>query len=879
MSGTELKLMEDIPHSTGNTFIIYSNKLANPKTAQKPQLSAGSGIASVSGGLDNENLTIAWKNNAWEITCKKLSAWGHYSFDASVKSKGSENRKASSCSFTFEVILLDMDDNFDVIFRQYRVGDKVNEFLEQDVANEVLSYGVWGQLYSPDENRYGSGLYLNLIAHDSGIEVPKITGTASRPGFYIAAIHCASDNTRDGFLGGTDMVAAVIVSIRDKNYEENQLMVVTDTAVGSNENTLRLIHCQEPPFTSQGGHFSIALNGSAKSGKWQGKYEEQAQTTVIVTEFQIALNGKKWELSRREYTQGEENLPAWNTISTVLQINGCNIPPSAGWSKDAVVAGDTRYYIPKYGLYDYKGTVDGKEIYQQQTIYTKQYDNWKKRNKEFAYDDGKILKQELIDNTLQWVLDGVDGTVEPQRISGVIVPYMPPTVEKYGNKAVRDLALQNINIHTSLGKVAMVSGNIAGGFWNWADERCQMIPYNGTSGDKEYYMAEVSATVEKYTLHEKTTKGEYTYQEGIGEYSKWSSSKSRKQGVKLDWKIPRQKLKYSRRDGNAFAWLMAIAKPTTNWEHTWEGKYHGKTLIGYYYGKVEDGYETLLDSESTGTYQKGNSKLTQSEKPTVFTFYIGSGADYNTGKWHNVWSFPRWQGGNVMLNTTDKELIHETIDYTDAPSDKNEYEYSYPASISFTPNFLLRIPTIIKSGEDFKIDSQKIVTEKSKFTAEIEQYQETWGFNDDTGDHELQKINIRLHYSLEINSTSTYTMINGKKVVDSFTGTMKKIATQAGVYEGNAPASFTTTVTYSVVDGKGIVKTVTNNPNSSQKETIEEISAEELIKRAANETDAAIAQAKEDVNSCELEKTNTYGDRAVGSWVNESSREELNIEN
>ena len=52
-----------------------------------------------------------------------------------------------------------------------------------------------------------------------------------------------------------------------------------------------------------------------------------------------------------------------------------------------------------------------------------------------------------------------------------------------------------------------------------------------------------------------------------------------------------------------------------------------------------------------------------------------------------------------------------------------------------------------------------------------------------------------------------------------------------------------------------------------------------MIKRAANETDAAIAQAKEDVNSCELEKTNTYGDRAVGSWVNESSREELNIEN
>jgi hypothetical protein len=874
--------MEDIPRSSGNTFIIYSNSLKEPKFAQAPSLSAVTGIDSVSGSLNNEDLTIKWKDGNWQATCAKISTFGNYSFSVSVKSKGSDSRKSATSNFTFDVILLYMDDTYDLIYKQYQVGDKVNETLEEKTANAVLSYGVWGQLYSPDEERYGSGLYLSLIDEKGdGFEVPKLTGTAARPGIYVAAIHCATDDGENDFSGGTDMPTPIIISIRDKDYEENQAMVVTNTPAQHNENILRLIYCQEHPFTEKGGNFSLSLSGNADSGVWIGKYEEQAQTTIIVTEYQIVLSGSRWELKRREYTQGDEKLPDFEKISSAAQISGSKFPPSAAWSNDVVICGDAQYYVPGYGFFDYKGIVNNNPIYQQQTLHTRQYDGWKNRGTEFKYNDGLILQQKEINGKLEWVLPSIDSQtgissdkiVTPQEFAGVVVPYAPPTTEKYGSKPVRDLSFDGVNIHTPPGNVAILNGNIAGGFWRWPDERRELVPYNGTSGDEDCYMSEISVMLEKYSLYQAHEKYENTYMEGMGEYNKGESDTTRKQGVKLDLTIPRQKLKYSRRDGDAFAWLMTLDTPEKDWEHTWEGEYQATGLIGIYPDGIENDYKKFTNWESEGIYTKSDDKPTQSDTPTKVMFYIAGGADYTTGKWHNLWCLPRWQGGTVMLNAKDKEVIATTQFYEGSSEpEKMEIEYQYSNSISFTPNFLLRVPKLIEAGDDFSVDTQTVIKESSTFVAKIRQYQSFLDYDENGGDYWLSSVDIRLYYDLKITQVKTYTEINGEEIIDNLTVTMTKEIKNAGTYPDNFPPTETVKVEYKAIDGKGTITTTSNNVTDTQ-----ELDFAQVIEQAKQETSAAINQAKEDVSSCELEKTNTYEDYAHGEWSFTSEEEKMEI--
>ena len=884
MSNTKLTIMDDIPRSSGNTFIIYADIKGKPTVAQNIILSATTGIKSVVGELDNSALKITWNGSDWDITCKKAAgdnASPHanfYNFKCSVSSKGSKTRKAATVDFSFEVILCNIDDNFQMFYRQYQVGDKVREKLEQLTANPKHSYGVWGQLYSPDANRYGSGLYLALIDEiGDDFEEPFLMGTASRPGLYVAAIHCTTDD-KSGLHGNNDMAAMVIVSIRDKNYADNQIMVMADNGIINDENTVKLVYCKDALFANKGGCFSVKMIN--KNGEWTGKYEEKAQTTIWVTEYRIALTGKTWHLSRREYTKGD-NPPSWSAVSTVAALEYSTLPPSYGWSNGAVVSGHTMYHVPEYGLFDYKGVNDGVPFYQQQTTHTRQYKGWKTAA-EYTNNKGYILTLQEVNEEKQWVLlehnsnTMVEEDVSALPVAGVVVPYSPPTTEKYGSKSVRDIAFENICINTPPNNLAMISGNIAGGFWKWPNEARELVPYNGTSGDKEYYMAGVSATVEKYSFYEQGEKGEHSYIEGDGMYKKWSRSVKRKQGIKLKWDIDRSHLKYSQREKDVFQWLMAVATPTISTEHIWEGEYSANSIEGWYdYSNIENGYEILGRFTTSGRYNKGEDIFSESKNPTRFTFYIGSGADYKSGKWHNIWSVPRWQGGTVSLSASDKEIVEDISDYGDGDIFTEEVTHEYPLSINFSPNHFLRIPALVKVGEDFSIEKQKLIDDQSTFTAKIEKYQEHYDY--DVWLYDIASVDIRLYYDLTISFNRVYTSVADSEIWDSYNVVMTKVEIKDGSY-ADWPDSISTTTTYSTTGNQGSITTVTRTPDGQEKEVVENLEIAEVIARAQAETDDAIKKAKEDVESCELEKTNTYGDVADGSWTMEGSREELSIQ-
>lgn len=851
--------MEDIPRSNGNTFIIYSCSKQSPKVKLSPAFAAITGIDSVSGQLDTEKVSIFWQNGGWRVSCKKTSVWGQYSFTVTVKSKGSENRKAATSTFTLEVFLQAVDESFDSFYFPCRVGDKFESTLNQDVVGELLSCGIKGQLFAVDRNdsdvHYGSGLYLS-VRNLGDLDEVRITGVASRPGIYVAAMYCATDDYyspdgRDYFSGGNDLLAPIIVAVRDKNYEENQLMVVTSNQASHNENCIRLIFCKKHPFTQNGGRFSITMNGGG--GVWRGRYEEQSQAKIIITEFKIELNGEMWELAHREYME-EDPPPDWNTISTAKKIFGSNIPPSAGWSDGVVIAGDAYYFVPGYGLFDYKGKIDERPFYQQQPLHTRQYEGWK-RNKEYMYDAGIILKEKLINDTWQWCLfssNNTDNTliedVKPQTIQGAIVPYTPPTTEKYSQNAVRDLTFNNINIHTSIGEIALFSGGYAGGFWNWADERCLLVPYNGTNGDKEYYMKGITATVEKYSFYEYGNKHENTYIEGEGIYGKNEKAGEGKQGVKMTWDVDRQKLKYCRRDGNAFSWLMtAVEAPDAKWEHTWEGKDSGYSIDGAYPEKGKEPY-IYTDITISTEYIKDDGILTKQERPTVFTFYVGGGADYETGKWHNIWNVFKWMGGGVNGQFNDvkktyytyKAIEGSTEGYTDV------LESTHPVNVGFSPNFVSLEPTLVKIGEDLSVGTQTQITEKSTFTAEVSKIKQTVVYDEQQGEYVTTKTDVRKEYKLKIVIDRIYTIINGKEITSDLTATETLTETPPGTYTGSNIPSQTTQIKYNAE----------NIPDFNNR----------------------IQAVKDDVASCELASTTSDHEWASGFWRWEGEKSEFKIE-
>lgn len=841
MSGPALML--DIPRSSGNTFIIYSSSLTSPVVRQAPSFSAVTDIAEVSGSLDNELLSITWRDG-WQVRCKKTSVWGQFSFDVTVTSKGSDSRLSDTQRFTLEVVLMAVDESFDYIFRQYQVGEKVSEKLEQTPAGPVLSYGVRGQLYSPDEKRYGSGLFLSLVDETGdGFEVPKITGTAARPGIYVAAIHCASDDIST-FSGGTDMLAPVVVAIRDKDYEDGQLMVLADNQVQFNENSLRLVYCDDDLFNNKGGNFCVRMSGGG--GTWLGQYEEQAQTTVFVTEYQVQLAGERWQLSRREYTQGDPP-PGWTKISSAGKLAGSDLPPSAGWSDGAVISGDTRYFVPGYGLFDYKGVGEFGEFYQQQTTHTRQYKGWDTAA-EYTHNSGHILRKKEIDGKLEWVLPGtdefgnaIDNVVTPQAVSGVVFPYSPAVTEKYGNIAVRDLTFSGLCTHAQLGQFVAASGGFASGFFTVPDVRRQMVPYNGTSGDRKYKFTGVDVKVSKNTFVERGEKYEQTYREGEGYYSRGESDYTLEQGVELEWLLDGMPLDCCRRSGDVFSWLMTTGKPDIDAKHTVEGSGSGRSTWGFY-GTPGDPPYIYGRDEHVAEFKNISEETTQSDLPSLLTFYIAGAPDAEKGKQHQLWSLCRWSGGGANSRFTDRETRTVT-EYTEGSDsvDTRKYEADLSGFVDFTPNEFSMIPSRLKIGDDLKVEDQAITEEKSTFTAKVNIYHEDYTY-DDSSDSWLVTTTILLWYDLEIKLSRTYAQKGGQVIPTDTRATFKRVEKNPGTYPGDIPT----------VTTEGVIED-------------------------ADELQAMIDAAKADVASCELPATDTVGDTAMGRWENTGIRTKLEI--
>jgi hypothetical protein len=512
-----------------------------------------------------------------------------------------------------------------------------------------------------------------------------------------------------------------------------------------------------------------------------------------------------------------------------------------------VISGDTRYFVPGYGLSDYKGVDALGEFFQQQTTHTRQYKGWNTAA-EYTNDSGYILQQKEIDGKLEWVLPGIDEfgnaidkVVTPQTVSGVALPYSPAVTEKYGNTAVRDLTFSGLCAHAPLGKFAAVSGGFASGFFSVPDERRQMVPYNGTSGDRKYKFPGVDVKVNKNSFVERGEKYEQTYREGEGYYSRGESNYTLEQGIELEWHLDALPLDCCRRSGDVFSWLMTTGKPDIDAKHTVEGSGSGRSTWGFYGAQGAPPYIYGRD-ESITEFKNISEETTKSDLPSILTFYIAGAPDAEKNKQHQLWSICRWSGGGANSRFVDRETRTVT-EYTEGSDevDVSKYDTDLPGFVDFTPNEFSMIPSRLKIGDDLGVEEQTITVETSTFTAKVNVYHEDYAYDDASGSWDVTTT-IRLWYDLEVKLTRTYAQKGGLFIPAETRATYKRVEKTPGTYPGDIPT----------VTTEGVIE----DPDELQ---------------------TMLDAAKADVASCELPATDTVGDTAIGRWANTGIRTKLEI--
>lgn len=861
MSETELKTA-DIPRSSGNTFVVFSSSYDNPAIRLAPTLTAETGLASVVGSLNSDKISIAWNGNNWEVKCFAISSYGQYSFKVTATSNGGDTMESAVSEFTFHVLLLHSDQLVNVLNYELQVGDKLQTPINLPAVNPVLSYGVWhGGLAVPGadpEEQYPSGITLSL-RYDSGseIDIPWIEGTAKRPGLYVGAVHCATDDAlikADGsnpagvFSGGTDIFAPVILSIRDRDFERGQLMCICDNSVGFNENTVRLIYVNDVLFKEKGDCFCLPMNGS---GSWFARHEELVGYTTTVTqvdEYIIELSKEIWELKHRRYI--EEDIqeeggiyPDYTTISTVEKLVDSSLPPSAGWSNGVVVTGDTRLFVPEFGLFDYKGESKGYSLYQQQTIHTRQYLGWKLPPK-YTDAEGYILTQRLIADEEKWVIftksdrTNIVAIVDtPLPVSGSVIPYAPPSTEKYGTVAIRDLSLGLQNINQAGGALQVASKNSAGGIFAWPDERRALVPYNGTNGDVIQSFSGVTAIISRENFIERGEQWEITWIEGAADYAKGVEEEKNSRGIKLTWTLNEKDLHLSQRTGSHFDWLMILDSAEVKVEHTADGKYKSESVNGVYVGSPGSAPAIYHSDTGTGKMTILSQNVIKSELPSCLTFFIAGGGDHELNKRHQPYVLLKWFGGGASANYTDQFIYEYTVTpYPSMESYTETHTQEYGESITFNPNEFTFVPTRLDlSKVRLSIGEQTVIREEGVFEAKVRKYTET--YNEE--DYSVDSTAVDIWYDINMKVIREYTTAGDRVVGNTASATWTRSEVLPGFYEGILPVEKTS----------GTIPS-DDNPNANP--------FEELRKM--------IDTVKEDLKKCQWPTAALYGAYASGRW-------------
>ena len=467
-----MRKMPDVPRATQNTFICYS-KLPRDggrqpipggiPVFQAPAFQSYSGIASASGQLSNELISIQPKVDenggfSWEVTGKKQAEAGIFSFSVTVATKGNDKFAAVSQTFTFQVVVYrNAVPQPQTTFLQLAVGESIDAAgLIPWVVNPVIDYNVRHEGPLGD-----SGLYIACDRTDRGaITNVHLRGTAAKVGTWLFLTEAQTwdeggqyDHLPSSFPAGQGAVP-VVVSVY-KKFDAGTVIVADQEAGYSRDaDFLRLI---------SGGYTGSALGRFTRSGNvWTRSARElinPANQLYEVFDYRVELSGETWQFTGRRYFSDEQPGDFEQLGSAQAVGFGSEVPPSGSWGDGVKFIGDTRFFVPGYGFFDNKGLPD-------------RYQSW----------NGAFL---LADANGGWWIG--ETAVSPIELTGgTALPFSPATSEKVGSRPVRDIAGESLNLNRlpGSGQLAFATGRngVSGGFWQFYPLHRQIVPPNGTTG-------------------------------------------------------------------------------------------------------------------------------------------------------------------------------------------------------------------------------------------------------------------------------------------------------------------------------------------------------------------------------------------------------------
>ena len=552
----EVVLPVDLPHPDGQTFVIYS-KLQRvgsasvapvlipsaPRVEQSVGISSVTGIASASGGLDNDVLKITpvVSNGelSWEILGKQQMAAGNFSFRCTVTTNGEEDVwERGTLSFTFRVILFGKAHMYKPRVFYFKVGDSISELsVVSGGINPLIDYGasVEGELRHGTQGEeeeyeetingqtvtrtrfagYRSGFHVYHYRVWDGLSQRttdiRLNGTAARPGVYVFWTYTNQwgeggkyDYYPQSFPPGNN-AAPVIVSIYDTELPDGAVGVLC--SAGYDPTPVR--HVVHYGRTRADADVAEAWETPAihltdakfeeSGGTWTALFTENPQSqSPLYFEYQLVLDDDTWILSGRMYARGEA-VPSWTELdradnptweievddgeggTTTETVSG-ELPPVHGW-RYATFRANPAFYLEKKPEDDPEDETSEPEANPMNGFYVRLGDGGYQQMPVWTPQyEGIWMPPEYRCNSGYIVTDEAAEDETRTPVAGSVIPYAPPVAEYLGTTPLRDVALDLGDTLFNVSSDSDLRFNGYGIFPVWHDHR-RFVPGNGSSGD------------------------------------------------------------------------------------------------------------------------------------------------------------------------------------------------------------------------------------------------------------------------------------------------------------------------------------------------------------------------------------------------------------
>ena len=474
--------MLDTPKIIQRSIVIFSKAenvkdfdlwrgVAPQQVKCMPQFSAATGLT-VTGGISNDFLKIAPDGaGGFSVKIKKCNFYWRGSFAATLKTTGGDGFEPVEMFIAIPVIVYGAD-----------LPELSSHFVEMPVGRDTVDVVLNGVTNAGSYHTVtvGTGSLRSASGHDSGLSSSgvydaentcigaRISGIPRRPGVYaFQAIVYSNDDRRNvtNRFPTSYQTVAVVVSVYDHAYRPDcPVVVFPDAPITHNAAALRCLAV--PSKSVYGDDIYFAVGDWEQSGAVWTKRKVKTFGTFStynhIWEQKIELSGGFWQLSARQYTEGDA-IPSWSLVASVKSETWRTFPPKSGWPAGWVFDGDARIYYPGRDFFALAGSsAGGAEIFEQLPAFTPDFAGW-----DYGVNEppsGELLTRSAAGVWSSNVPVDFDASQLVELNKGVAIPCFTP---RAGDLTLAAAGVaSSINADPTASPFAVAASGVAGGSWS-----------------------------------------------------------------------------------------------------------------------------------------------------------------------------------------------------------------------------------------------------------------------------------------------------------------------------------------------------------------------------------------------------------------------------